>query len=795
MKRTLSILAAGLLLCWGAAAAPALPNAKKMSRLVESNLDFAAKQAMLMYGSVKDLPEALPNQTDMKGKFVTCKSHSWVSGFHPGLLWYIYENTGDAKVMEAADVLTRRITKEQYNKDSHDVGFMLNCSFGNGYRLTGWEDYRQVLVNGANSLATRFNPAVGCTRSWKSRFGWDFVVIIDNMMNLELLAVSSGLTGDLTNIGIARTHANTTMRNHFRPDGSSVHVVDYDEATGRINQRVTRQGLSDDSAWARGQGWGLYGFTMMYRQTGDKAYLQQACKIADFIAGHKNLPKDKIPYWDFDAPAKKTTPRDASAGALIASALIELSQYTDGARSARYLGLAEQMLVSLSGKTYRASKPGDNSNFILKHATVFFKNDNYDTALTYADYYYVEALMRYKRLLQGRPVVDVRTAWSGNPDRQAWLSSLDHFARPVLENLSRGTLKKNMPVETTANNARKREECTHLEALGRVMVGIAPWLELGPDETPEGRLRAEYIDLACKAIAQGVDPDSPDYLNFNKGKQPLVDAAFLAHGLLRAPKQLWGNLDAVTKERLIAELKSSRVIKPLESNWLLFASTVEAALLEFTGEWDAERALYGVKRFRDDWYKGDGWYGDGPMLHIDYYNSYVIQPMLIQVLQTMKAHNIEGADFYDVAVPRYARFAAIQERFISPEGTFPVVGRSLCYRIGAFQALSDVAYRHILPAEVSPAQVRCGLTAVLRRQMEAPGTFDGNGWLTLGFAGHQPGIAETYISTGSLYLCSAGYIVLGLPEDDPFWTDPAAPWTSKKVWEGADHNVDHAIKN
>jgi len=387
-------------------AAPAKPDARKMTKVVERSLDFAAQQAMLMYDSVKDMPGKLPNQTNSKGEFQVCSSKSWVSGFHPGVLWYVYEYTNDPKVLAAADDLTRRLEPEQYNKDSHDVGFMLNCSYGNGFRLTGNPEYKSVLINGANSLATRFNPTVGCTRSWRPRFGWDFVVIIDNMMNLELLEVASHITGDPANDKIARTHANTTMKNHFREDGSSVHVVDYDEATGKINQRITRQGLSDDSAWSRGQGWGLYGFTMMYRETGDKAYLAKAESIADYIASHKNLPKDKIPYWDFDAEASKTTPRDASAGALMASALIELSQYVDGEQSAKYLRLAEQMLRSLSGKFYRAEKLGDNANFILKHSTVFFKNNNFDTALTYADYYYVEALMRYKRLLEGRPVVD-----------------------------------------------------------------------------------------------------------------------------------------------------------------------------------------------------------------------------------------------------------------------------------------------------------------------------------------------------------------------------------------------------
>jgi len=791
MNMIATILAAGALLN----ALAATPDAKKMGKLVDESLQFTTQQAMCMYEAVKDCPGKLPNQTDKDGNLQLCAPKSWVSGFHPGVLWYAYENSGDPAVRAAAEDLTERLEGEQYNTGSHDIGFVLNCSYGNGYRLTGKESYRQVLINGGNSLATRFNPTVGCTRSWRPRFGWDFVVIIDNMMNLELLGVSSALSGDLKNYEIAKTHANTTLRNHFREDGSSVHVVDYDEATGKINQRITRQGLSDDSAWARGQGWGLYGFTMMYRQTGDPAYLQQAVKIGNFIVSHPNLPKDKIPYWDFDAPAAKTTPRDASAAALIASAMIELSQYTEGEQSAKFLRLAEQILVPLSGKNYRAAKVGDNAGFILKHATVFFKNDNYDTALTYADYYYVEALMRYKRLLEGKDVVDVRTAWSENGDRLTWISTLDHAMRPVLENLSRGTLKANMPVEHLTGSKRDRSHVTHLEALGRTVTGIAPWLELGPDATPEGRLRAEYIDLTVKAIANAVDPESPDHLNFNKDTQPLVDAAFLAHGLLRAPTQLLGRLDDATKANLLREMQSTRVIRAPESNWLLFASMVEVLIHELGGQWEEERLLRGVRKFRDEWYKGDGLYGDGAPFHFDNYNSYVIQPMLVQVTEYLAKAGLPDGEFVPVAKKRFARYAEIQERMISPEGTYPVVGRSICYRVGAFQALSDVSLRHLLPAKVSPAQVRCALSAVIKRQMNAPGTYDENGWLTLGFAGHQPDLVENYLSTGSMYLCSAGYVALGLPASDPFWSDPAESWTSKKGWEGVNMKADHAIKD
>ncbi|MBR3931645.1 MAG: DUF2264 domain-containing protein, partial [Tidjanibacter sp.] len=315
----------------------------------------------------------------------------------------------------------------------------------------------------------------------------------------------------------------------------------------------------------------------------------------------------------------------------------------------------------------------------------------------------------------------------------------------------------------------------------------------GPDATPEGQLRAQYIDWAVKGIANAVNPESPDYLNFNNGRQPLVDAAFLAHGLLRAPTQLWGNLDEVTKERLVKELKSSRVIKPSETNWLFFSAMVEAALYEFTGEWEFERVRYAFDRHKE-WYKGDGWYGDGKDFHLDYYNSFVIQPMMVQVLDVMAKHNIEGADFLEVEKLRYARYAEQQERLISPEGTFPAVGRSLAYRFGAFQALSDVSLRHWLPAAVNPAQVRCGLTAVIDRVINAPGTFTDNGWLRVGFCGYQPSIGERYISTGSVYLCSAVFVALGLPESDPFWSAPDADWPAKKVWSGVDIPVDKAIK-
>lgn len=395
MKRALllaTVLLSGALSLY---ASPARPSSKKLAGSIDASLDFCLKQSMLMYGETKKEEGVTPAKTTRDGKIQMSKPEGWISGFFPGTLWYLYENTGDASVRAAAEEMTGRIISQQFNTNTHDIGFIINCPVGNGYRLTGREDYREALINAGKSLSTRFCPAVGCTRSWK---GKNFRVIVDNMMNLELLCVAAELSGDNSLLDIANTHAATTMKNHFRPDYSSWHVVEYDEETGAVVKKVTAQGLSDSSSWARGQGWGLYGYTMMYRMTGNKTYLEQAVNIGKYIMNNPNLPKDGVPYWDFDAPAKKTTPRDASAASIIASAMVELSQFTDGALSKDFLSLAEKILVSLGSKNYRSGL-GQNSNFILMHATEHCKKGRFDHCLAYADYYYVEALMRYKKLL------------------------------------------------------------------------------------------------------------------------------------------------------------------------------------------------------------------------------------------------------------------------------------------------------------------------------------------------------------------------------------------------------------
>ena len=389
--------------------------------------------------------------------------------------------------------------------------------------------------------------------------------------------------------------------------------------------------------------------------------------------------------------------------------------------------------------------------------------------------------------------LDAKVDRKAAKDREYWVSVMERVCAPVLQNLSENTLRQNMPVETINKKPGALKEFAHLEAFGRTLTGIAPWLELGPDDTKEGRLRGQFIEMTLTALKNSVDPSSPDCLNFCEGRQPLVDAAFLAHGLLRSRTQIWDRLDAQTQARLIAAFKSSRVIKPLESNWLLFSAMVECALKEFAGDWEYKAVDYALTR-HEEWYKGDGWYGDGPDMHFDYYNSFVIQPMLIQVLEVVSKYDPEKAADHKRQCKRYARYAEQLERLISPEGTFPAVGRSLGYRFGAFYALSDVAYRQLLPSKVSPAQVRSGLTAVIKRQIAVPGTFDRNGWLTVGFAGHQPSIGETYINTGSLYLCSAAFVVLGLPADSEFWSSPAQDWTQKKVWKGVDVPCDKAYK-
>jgi hypothetical protein len=377
-------------------------------------------------------------------------------------------------------------------------------------------------------------------------------------------------------------------------------------------------------------------------------------------------------------------------------------------------------------------------------------------------------------------------------DRQYWVRTLARVAEPVLTNLAAGTLKRNMPVESIATDLEGRRKVTHLEAIGRLLAGMAPWLEAPLDAGPERDLQQRYAELARRAIANGADSQSPDFLNFHEGQQPLVDCGFLAQAVLRAPNQLWKKLDPAVQKNLAAGLAASNVILPGQNNWLLFAATVQTALAMMGQPWDVMRIDYAL-RAHQQWYVGDGLYGDGPRFHWDYYNSFVIQPMLLDVLRNIAPHAKTWQPLLPDILARAKRYAAIQERLISPEGTFPVVGRSICYRTGVFQLLAQIALLGELPAPLTGARVRSALTAVMKRLLDAPGTFDEKGWLTVGLCGHQPHLGETYISTGSLYLCATAFLPLGLPPANAFWSAPAEDWTSRRMFRGDDAPADHAI--
>jgi len=379
--------------------------------------------------------------------------------------------------------------------------------------------------------------------------------------------------------------------------------------------------------------------------------------------------------------------------------------------------------------------------------------------------------------------------------RALWLNHLERIVTPPLTALAAGELLAQIPLQATAGSEESRRAVAPLEILGRVFAGLAPWLELdlqAGDSAQEIAAQSRLRTLAHAALARSLDPASPDLLNFERGGQPLVDAAFLAHAFLRAPRQLWEPLDATTRARLIHGWRASRVTTPLENNWLLFAAMVEAALHRFAGEFLVGRFEPAIRR-HEEWYKGDGAYGDGPDFHWDYYNSFVIQPMLLDVLEVAHALNADWAALLPVVQKRAVRFAAVQERLIAPDGSFPVIGRSLTYRCGAFQHLAQMALRQELPSGISAGQIRCALTAVIQRTLEAPNTFDAQGWLTIGLCGHQPGLAENYISCASVYLCSTVFLALGLPSNAPFWAEPDAPWTSSKIWSGVNAPADHAL--
>ena len=365
----------------------------EMKKLVDDNLRLAIKQYKYMQTLLP--ADKVPRSYDsVKNELITSGTDWWCSGFYPGSLWYLYEYSKDEQLKKEAIRSTALLEKEKNNKGTHDLGFMIYCSYGNGYRLTKNAGYKNIMITGARSLSTRFSPVTGCIKSWNSNSRWQFPVIVDNMMNLEFLCEMTKLSGDSSFYKIAVTHANTTIKNHYRPDFSSWHVIDYDTITGKKIKANTAQGAFDESAWARGQSWGLYGYVMMYRETKKKEYLSFAQNIADFLLRHKNLRADKIPYWDYNALGIPNTYRDASAASIMCSALLELAQYSTTEKRNEYLNAATTMIKSLSN--YIAAEK-TNGGFLLKHSVGHLPaKSEIDVPLTYADYYFIEALMRYR---------------------------------------------------------------------------------------------------------------------------------------------------------------------------------------------------------------------------------------------------------------------------------------------------------------------------------------------------------------------------------------------------------------
>ncbi|GAA4161160.1 glycoside hydrolase family 88 protein [Chryseobacterium ginsenosidimutans] len=366
---------------------------KEMAHLIQKEFQFAEKQYKFL---LKTVPQDKMPQSYKDGKLVTKDISWWCSGFYPGSLWMIYEQTKDSEIKKEAERTLKIIEPNKTFTRDHDLGFMMFCSFGNAYRITKDPKYKDIILTSAESLSTRFRPGMQAILSWDKMADFKGPVIIDNMMNLEMLNWASQ-NGNNKRLGeIAVAHANTTMKNHFRPDYSSYHVIDYDVNTGEVLNKKTFQGYSDSSAWARGQGWALYGYTMMYRFTKDEKYLTQAQNIAKFILNNPTLPEDKIPYWDFNDPKIPNVPRDTSAAGIIASALLELGQYSNGKEKKNYIDTAKQMLMSLSSEKYQA-KLGENGGLLLMQSTGGLPlNSEIDVPLIYADYYFLEALKRYK---------------------------------------------------------------------------------------------------------------------------------------------------------------------------------------------------------------------------------------------------------------------------------------------------------------------------------------------------------------------------------------------------------------
>ncbi len=395
------------------------------------------------------------------------------------------------------------------------------------------------------------------------------------------------------------------------------------------------------------------------------------------------------------------------------------------------------------------------------------------------------------------PAATATAATTAGTDRDWMLGLLQRMAEPVLTAMARGELKKRFALELSPTWDGRSPDVAYLECFGRLIAGIAPWLALPDDATAEGRLRARLRQLALQSYAHAVDPASPDYLGWRSGGQALVDSSYFTNALIRAPQALWQPLDATTKRRIVAEIKGLRRVEPPYINWMLFAAMNEAFLLSVGEEADPMRTNVAIRKV-NEWYVGDGWIKDGETFHFDYYNSYVMYPMLLEILEVLERHNApfwngKPADLRAQALKRMQRYGEHLERFVSPTGTYPPIGRSLTYRTAVFQPLALLAWRKQLPASLPEGQVRAAMRAVHDAVWSDPTNFTKDGWLTLGFVGHHPELADIYSNNGSMYIASASLLALGLPPGDSYWTSPAQDWTQKKAFAGRAFPKDYAV--
>ena len=384
-------------------------------------------------------------------------------------------------------------------------------------------------------------------------------------------------------------------------------------------------------------------------------------------------------------------------------------------------------------------------------------------------------------------------------DREYWCALAYQMAQPVLENMAKGELQKNMQTEFSPSFDNRNKKVLYMECFGRLMAGVAPWLTLPDDATAEGKQRKQLREWALASYKNAVDPQNPDYLCWGIGGQNLVDAAYIAESFLRAYDTLWKPLDEVTKQRYLKEFAKLRHIDPPYTNWLLFSSTIESFMAKAGGDFDEYRVNSACRKV-EEWYVGDGWYADGPVFAFDYYSSYVFHPMYLETLQAMVDAKVNSRldyqKYYDRELKRCQKYSIILERFISPEGTFPVFGRSIPYRMATMQPLALMAWYQKLPKDLSNGQVRAALTKVLHRMFDQQNNFNEKGFLSIGFCGtNQKNVADWYTNNGSLYMTTLAFMPLGLAADHPFWTDAAQPWTQVKAWSNQPFPKDHQWKD